>query len=79
MQILIQHARQGTSYSEAALCDDLRLLHVAGMSVTLRQYPGKDQITAQMLGDVNAWIMQQVTDARAHRSEATNSPSHRQN
>ena len=79
VQILIQHARHGTGYREAVLCDDLRLMHVAGMSVTLRQYPGGDEITAQMLEDVNAWIMQQVTGARVPSGETTNHSSHEQN
>jgi len=50
----------------------LRLLHTAGISVTLRQYPCEHQLSEQMLRDVDRWIMEQIT-APAESPEASNS------
>lgn len=60
VQLLIAHARLSETYVEAAVCDDLRLLHSAGISITLRQYPTRDEITSRMLSDVDSWIMELV-------------------
>jgi hypothetical protein len=38
----------------------LRLLHTAGLSVTLRQCPCGHELLPQMLADVNRWIMEQI-------------------
>lgn len=64
VQILIAHARKSASYSEGAVCRDLQLLHAAGMSVTLRQYPCGDELMAPMFSDVDSWVMQQVTGTK---------------
>lgn len=56
-------SRDCKRYSQQAVCDDLRLLHAAGCSVALRQYPGDDDLTTTMLGDVNRWIMDRVCGA----------------
>ena len=47
-------------YPAARVCDDLRLLHSAGMSVHLRQYPCGDDLTTNMLSDMDRWIMEQL-------------------
>jgi phospholipase/carboxylesterase len=56
----IASSRDCQQYSQQEVCDDLRLLHAAGCSVALRQYPGDDDLTTMMLGDVNRWIMDRV-------------------
>jgi phospholipase/carboxylesterase len=52
--------RHSIEYPAEAVCENLRLLHSAGMSVTLRQYPCGHELTPQMLGDMDRWIMEQV-------------------
>ncbi len=52
--------RESLEYPPARACEDLRLLHAAGISVTLRQYPQGHYLTSQILGDVDRWIMEQV-------------------
>jgi phospholipase/carboxylesterase len=52
--------RDSRRYSPKHVCRDLRLLHAAGMDVTLRQYPCGHEITLAMLADVNRWIMEQI-------------------
>lgn len=43
------------------VCSDLRLFHSAGIDVTLRQYPCGQELTTQMLEDMNCWMMDLVT------------------
>jgi phospholipase/carboxylesterase len=59
--LLIMHCRDSLSYPIACLCSELSLFHAAGMSVTMRQYPCGDELTTQMLRDLDAWLMEQVT------------------
>lgn len=60
LPFFLASARSCDSYPEAHVCGDLRLLHAAGCSVSLRQYPGDDDLTTCMLTDVNRWVMDQV-------------------
>jgi len=45
-------------YQAEQVCEDLRLLHSAGVAVTLRQYPSGDDVHSQCLHDVNEWLME---------------------
>lgn len=60
-RLLIMHCRDSESYPVQRVCDELSLFHAAGMSVTLRQYPCGDELTTQMLRDLDVWLMEQVT------------------
>ena len=53
--------RDSEVYGPDDACGDLRLLHTAGVSVTLRQYPCGHELASQMLRDVDRWIMEQIT------------------
>ena len=44
--------------SEAAC--QMTLFHTAGMSVTVRQYPCRQELSTHMLEDVNRWIMERM-------------------
>jgi phospholipase/carboxylesterase len=59
----IASSRDCQQYTQQEVCEDLRLLHAAGCSVALRQYPGDDDLTTVMLGDVNRWIMDRVCNS----------------
>jgi len=39
----------------------MRLFHVAGLSVTFRQYPCKEDVDVQMLHDMDIWMMDRIT------------------
>jgi phospholipase/carboxylesterase len=69
LPLFIGQGRQSSDYPESRLCQDLRLLHSAGMSISLRQYPCGDDVTTQMLSDVDDWIMEQVTGIDMPASE----------
>lgn len=59
--VFIAHGRKSQRYGEDRVCQDLRLLHSAGISVTLRQYPSGDELTTGITRDLDAWMMQLVT------------------
>lgn len=61
LPVLMAQCRDDVVYGTNALCCDLRLLHSAGIQITVRQYPGTDYIVRQQLSDANAWIMEHVT------------------
>ncbi|OHB77398.1 MAG: hypothetical protein A2W31_05965 [Planctomycetes bacterium RBG_16_64_10] len=60
LPLLLATARDSVRCSEQQAVGALRLLHAAGMSLTLRQYPGGDDLTQGMLTDLDRWIMKQV-------------------
>ncbi|REK15924.1 MAG: hypothetical protein DWQ37_08925 [Planctomycetota bacterium] len=60
-EIFLATGRHSKQYPEHEVCRTLRLLHAAGMSVNLRQYPCDDEVTSDMLADMDRWIMEQVS------------------
>jgi phospholipase/carboxylesterase len=60
-RLLIMHCRDSQAYPIDRVCQELALFHAAGLSVTLRQYPCGDELTTQMLSDLDVWLMEQVT------------------
>jgi phospholipase/carboxylesterase len=61
LPIFLAVGRDSAEYSPRHACDDLRLFHTAGISVTLRQYPSGQQMVPQMFRDVDRWIIEQIT------------------
>ncbi|MBM3998522.1 MAG: hypothetical protein FJ297_03090 [Planctomycetes bacterium] len=61
LPILLLQGETSIGYPLDHVCEDLRLFHAAGMTVTLRQYPVGDEIHCQMLKDLNVWIMERIT------------------
>jgi phospholipase/carboxylesterase len=59
--LFIAQGRDSQIYPVDRLCNDLRLFHTAGMSVTVRHYPCGDDLTSQMLHDMDVWMMEIVT------------------
>jgi len=59
--IFVAAGRGSARYTEDLVCEDLRLLHSAGMLITLRQYPCGHELSPQMLTDMDKWIMEQIT------------------
>lgn len=57
LEVFWSHCRKSQEFSQSQLCEQLKLLHVAGFSVTLRQYPGSDELSSSSLSDLNSWIM----------------------
>ncbi|MHB0955785.1 MAG: alpha/beta hydrolase [Pirellulaceae bacterium] len=73
LPLFIAQGRHSERYSVETTCQELRLFHCAGMHVTLRQYPGGDELTPQMLGDMNGWIMEQVTGITTTETQSLSS------
>jgi phospholipase/carboxylesterase len=65
LSLFVAACRQSGYYPTEQVCNDLRLFHCAGMSITLREYPGEDGLTPQMLADVDRWIMDQIASPPA--------------
>lgn len=57
---LLATSRDRAAYPPEDVCRDLRLLHIAGCTVALRQYPCADELTNSMLADLNQWAMELV-------------------
>lgn len=57
---LLTTSRDSQKYPANQVCQDLRLLHVAGCTVALRQYPAGDELTSNMLSDLDRWLMDLV-------------------
>jgi phospholipase/carboxylesterase len=64
LAVFLATGRGSLQYPAAQVCDDLRLLHTAGLSITLRQYPCGHELMPQMLADVDRWIIEQITAPR---------------
>jgi phospholipase/carboxylesterase len=62
MPLFIARARQSRNYGEEIACDDLRLLYAAGMSLTLKEYPGANVCRPQVLADIDRWIMEVLAE-----------------
>jgi len=77
LPIFLAVGRDSLEYSPAEACDDLRLFHSAGMSVALRQYPCGQDLSQQMLRDVDRWIIEQVTSSPAPPTQADDMWQHR--
>jgi phospholipase/carboxylesterase len=71
LPVLIAHGRDSDEYSMDRVCEELKLFHVAGMSLNLRQYPCGQELTTQMLSDLNVWMMQLVTGVDSTRTSSS--------
>lgn len=63
LPIFLSVGRDSRQYPASQVCENLRLLHTANMTVTLRQYPCGHELAPQMLGDVDRWVIEQITAA----------------
>ena len=61
LPLFIAQGRDSDLYPIERTCEELRLFHVAGLSVKLRQYPCGDELNTQMLSDMDSWMMELVT------------------
>ena len=57
LPLLIANSLDSQKYLPKQACEDLSLLHAAGFSLDLRQYPGGDELTTKMLSDMDQWVM----------------------
>jgi phospholipase/carboxylesterase len=63
LPILLASCRDSECYPQADVAGDLRLLHSAGFSLALRQYPGEDELTTAMLSDMDRWMMERISNS----------------
>ncbi len=70
LPVLLAAGQHSTSYRPESVCSDLRLLHTAGMFITLRQYPCGQEVCPQMLVDLDRWTIEQITNPRPHGADS---------
>ncbi len=71
LPVFLAAGRESPTYPLQAVCDDLRLLHTAGMSVDLRIYPGGQELCTAMLADMDRWMMERVTGEKYLTADLT--------
>jgi phospholipase/carboxylesterase len=74
LRLLLATGRDSLQYRPQQVCQDLRLMYAAGMSVCLRQYPCGDEVTTLMLADMDRWIMDQVNSSVAVGADREQAP-----
>jgi phospholipase/carboxylesterase len=65
LPLMLASCRDSEEYPTARVAADLRLLHSAGFSLALRQYPGEHDLTTVMLADMDRWLMERVCPSTA--------------
>src|SRR5260221_739133 len=70
LSIFVSANRASQRYPTEAVFHDLRLVHAAGMSITLREYPGTDDLRPQVLADIDRWLMDQITGGVAATAQS---------
>lgn len=60
LPLLLVRGRDSMSYPPERLRHDVRLLHIAGMQLTFREYMCGDELHREILNDMNRWLMQQI-------------------
>jgi phospholipase/carboxylesterase len=61
ISVFVAAGRDSLVFTPEHFCSDLRLLHAAGMNITLRQYPCGQEISPLMLSDLDRWVIEQIT------------------
>lgn len=61
---LLTIGQKSRTYSPKAAAEDLKLFYTAGLSVSARQYDCGQEISLEMLQDLNRWIMERVCNAK---------------
>lgn len=65
LPLMLASCRDSVEYPASLVAEDLRLLHSAGFSLALRQYPGEHDLTTVMLSDLDRWLMERVCPSTA--------------
>ena len=70
MPVFWAHGRQSEDFGQDQLCEQLKLLHVAGFSVTLRQYPKSDLLCQKTMADMDNWVMEMISTSISDKRES---------
>lgn len=60
LPLLMSVSPDPTDFTLERAMENVRLLHTAGSSLSLRLYPEGDGLTTTMLADVDSWVMEQI-------------------
>jgi phospholipase/carboxylesterase len=78
LKMFIANGVDSAQYPQSEMCRNLRLFHVAGLSLCLRLYPCGDELLTNMLSDMDRWIMDQLTSPCVTQSGGVSERSPRQ-
>jgi len=65
MPLLLSVSPTAEKYPTEQVMDDLKFLHYAGLSLSLRLYPAEDELTTVMFSDFDQWVMEQFCPTSA--------------
>lgn len=68
LPLLLGTGEDSMRYPSTRCCSDLRLLHTAGCTLTLRHEPGDGDLTTTMLAELDRWMMAIVCGEHATAS-----------
>lgn len=68
--LFLAFSRDSEIYTTDDVCRELPLIYSAGLRLAIRQYPCGDELTTQMLHDMDVWMMEQVTGVVSECDEA---------
>ncbi|MFV1963937.1 MAG: alpha/beta hydrolase [Pirellulaceae bacterium] len=75
LPLFMARGRESAQCPVQRTCNELKLFHAAGLNVTLRQYPGGDELHPQILRDMDVWAMKIVTGVSVSSDDESTSPS----
>jgi phospholipase/carboxylesterase len=73
LPLLMMRGLEAEHYTEADVCEELRLVHAAHLQAHFRHYNCGDELRVPMLQDLNRWCMERVTGMQLLDIEETNS------
>lgn len=68
--LFLAFSRDSEVYTTDDVCRELPLIYAAGLKLVIRQYPCGDELTTQMLHDMDVWLMEHVTGVVSECDEA---------
>lgn len=60
LESFLSVGQESTEFTPNMACENLKLFHIAALSVSVRQYPCAQELSTNMLQDANRWIMERV-------------------
>ena len=68
LPVLLAAGNQSPTFHPELVGDNERLLHTAGVPIAVRRYSCGQELSPQMLADVDRWIIEQIANSRPGRA-----------
>lgn len=60
LQSMLAFGTESEVFTSEMACENLKLFHTAGLTVSVRQYTCGQELSKEMLQDLNRWVMERV-------------------